>query len=582
MNPADFREVWCVDFEFRQLPGELPVPICVVATELNSGRWVRLFGDDIPKHAPYSLGEDSLFVAFSASADLLCHIPLGWELPRHVIDLFAEFRVVTNSVDKLDQRASLLSALSFFHIPHIASEQKDQMRALVERGEAEKLSLLRYCESDVVALPALLRKLFDRDRFEQALARGRYAKAVACMEANGIPIDTEMLSELRERWDDIRLDLVSSVDKDSGVFDGIHFRYDRFTHYLEQQRLSWPRTPTGKPCIDDATFKSMALAHPQLNPLRELRATLSSMKLESLSVGRDGRNRTQLKPFSSLASRNQPSTSKFIFGPAVWLRYLIKPKLGNAVAYLDYCQQEFAVAAVLSGDTAMQEAYRSGDPYLKFAVQAGAAPPDATKKSHGAVRDLYKTAALAVMYGMTAKGLSMRVGKSEIDSQRLLNDHRRTYPQFWAWSDKVLDHVQLTGGYSTRSGWRVRRERSRLTDHHKRSLRNFPVQSTGADILRLACCLGIERGIKICAPIHDAVLIEAPARQINAAVATMRAVMAEAGKAVLAGFEVGTEAKVFLDRFEDPRGESTWLLVNELLARTKPRQEQYSLIEVAG
>lgn len=198
MRFADFHEVWCADFEFCQLPGELPTPICVVATELNSDRWIRLFGDQLPSTAPYSCGDDSLFVAFSASADLLCHVALGWELPRHVFDLYAEFRVDTNSVDKVDQRASLLSALSYFYIPHIAAEQKDQMRSLAERGgpwtESERASLLRYCESDVVALPALLRKLLDKNRFAQALERGRYIKAVARMEAAGIPIDIGMLS----------------------------------------------------------------------------------------------------------------------------------------------------------------------------------------------------------------------------------------------------------------------------------------------------------------------------------------------------------------------------------------------------
>jgi DNA polymerase-1 len=316
----DFREIWFVDFEFRQLPGELPVPVCMVATELHSGQWLRLFAGELPRIAPYSTGEDSLFVAYSASADLLCHIALGWELPRHVVDLFAEFRVITNSIDRADQRASLLSALTHFRISHIVSEEKDRMRVLVERGgpwtEAEMASLLRYCESDVVALPALLKKLFDPYRFAQALERGRYAKAVACMEAAGIPVDTETLSELRARWDDIRFDLIARVDKNYQVFDGIHFRYDQFTHYLDRQQIDWPRTPTGRPCIDDETFRDMALVYPHLNPLRQLRATLSSMKLESLSIGRDGRNRTQLKPFSSLASRNQPSTSKFIFGPA--------------------------------------------------------------------------------------------------------------------------------------------------------------------------------------------------------------------------------------------------------------------------
>ena len=116
-----------------------------------------------------------------------------------------------------------------------------------------------------------------------------------------------------------------------------------------------------------------------------------------------------------------------------------------------------------------------------------------------------------------------------------------------------------------------------MSDHHKRSVRNFPVQATGADILRLSCCLGIEGGVRICAPIHDAVLIEAPASGIDDAVEIQRRAMAEASRLVLGGFEIRTEAKVFTDRFEDSRGESTWKLITELLRTCQPEQEQCSL-----
>jgi DNA polymerase I len=61
---------------------------------------------------------------------------------------------------------------------------------------------------------------------------------------------------------------------------------------------------------------------------------------------------------------------------------------------------------VLSGDLAMQAAYRSGDPYLAFAKQAGAVPSDATKRTHGPTRELFKQCALAVQYGMEAESLA--------------------------------------------------------------------------------------------------------------------------------------------------------------------------------
>ena len=86
-----------------------------------------------------------------------------------------------------------------------------------------------------------------------------------------------------------------------------------------------------------------------------------------------------LSAFRARTGRNQPSNTKFIFGPSVWLRGLIQPPPGYGIAYIDWAQQEFGIAAALSGDPLMMEAYRSGDPYLAFAKQAGAAPPEATK-----------------------------------------------------------------------------------------------------------------------------------------------------------------------------------------------------------
>jgi hypothetical protein len=578
-----FEKTWCVDWEFREIPGELPEPVCLVAVEVRSGKQIRLFREEMPSVPPYSIGDDSLYVGYAITADLLCHISLGWKLPRHVLDLYAEYRVLTNSIDKADQRANLLSALAHFRIPHITEAKKDMMRSLAERGGpwtvAEKAALIEYCASDTLPLRDLLLKLAPDFNPSQALERARYSRAVAVMEGNGVPIDTDTLFELRQKWANVKRELISRVDTDYRIFDDIHFSYDYFERWLTDRRIGWPRTPTGRPKIDDETMRDMALVYPGIAPLRQLRATLSSMKLESLAIGHDGRNRISIKPFSSLGGRNQPSTSKFIFGPATWIRYLIKPKPGHAVAYIDYSQQEFAVAAVLSGDSNMQQAYLSSDPYIQFAKQAGAAPANATKETHGAVRDQFKACALALMYGMGAKSLGLRIGKPEAEAQRLIEKHQETYPKFWTWVDKILTQIKIEGSYTTRSGWRVRRTFQRLSEHDKRSLINFPVQAGACDVFRLACCLGIERGIKICCPVHDAVLIEAPVAEIADKVSMMQEAMAEASRVILDGFEIKTAASVFGDgdRYKDVRGESTWRLVRELLGKCQPEQEQYAL-----
>jgi len=62
------------------------------------------------------------------------------------------------------------------------------------------------------------------------------------------------------------------------------------------------------------------------------------------------------------------------------------------------------------------------------------------------------------------------------------------------------------------------------------------MQANGAEMLRLACCLATERGVEVCAPVHDAVLICAPLDRLDADIAGMRAAMAEASRIVLKGF----------------------------------------------
>jgi DNA polymerase I-like protein with 3'-5' exonuclease and polymerase domains len=267
--------------------------------------------------------------------------------------------------------------------------------------------------------------------------------------------------------------------------------------------------------------------------------------------------------FGARSGRNTPSNSKFIFGPSTWIRGLIKPPPGHAIAYIDWSQQEFGIAAALSRDPAMQAAYASGDSYLAFAKQAGAIPPDGTKAAYRSTRELYKTATLAVQYGMRERGLALRLGEPPIVAANLLTAHRQVYRRFWQWSDAAVDHAVLTGSLSTVFRWTVRIK----AGFNARSLRNFPMQGNGAEMLRLACCLTTERGVDVCAPVHDAMLICAPLDQIDGAVAITRAAMAEASRIVLDGFELRTDANVvrWPDRYMDPRGVRMWETVNKLV-----------------
>jgi DNA polymerase I-like protein with 3'-5' exonuclease and polymerase domains len=420
----------------------------------------------------------------------------------------------------------------------------------------------------------------DRDKaFGQALQRGEYMKALASMERRGVPIDVPELTTLRSCWRDIELELIARVDRDYGIYDGEHFNLAAFGAYLNRNGIVWPRTPTGRLSLDKDVFKEMAVTYPALAPLHELRASLSQMRDFKLAVGQDGRNRCILadldnekphrgfSPYGAKTSRNTPSNSEFIFGAATWLRSLIRPEPGTALAYLDYEQQEFGVAACLSGDRNMMDAYTSGDPYLAFAVQAGAAPDGATKETHGAVRDQFKTCALGIQYAMGAEALAQRLGVMSSRGRELLRLHHDTYPDYWRWSEACVSCAMLHGHLTATYGWCVHVG----PDTRPTSLRNFLLQANGAEMLRLACILATERGLPVCCPVHDALLIEAPTRCVKAVVAETQEVMRKASELVLPGFPLRTEAKVFYwpERFTDKRGRRMWETVQGLMGGTK-------------
>ena len=114
----------------------------------------------------------------------------------------------------------------------------------------------------------------------------------------------------------------------------------------------------------------------------------------------------------------------------------------------------------------------------------------------------------------------------------------------------------LLGKLRTVFGWTVRVG----ANVNPRSLRNFPMQGNGAEMMRLAACLATESGIAVCCPVHDAFLIEASSDNIDAETERMQDAMQRASELVLPGFPLKTEAKIVHhpDRYSDPRGERMW------------------------
>src|SRR5580704_11336325 len=129
-----FRSIWLVDFEFHQPDGERPTPLCLVAKEFFTGRVVRQWAP-LGTDPPYAVDEATLFVSFYSTAELSCHIALGWPVPPQVLDLYAEFRRHTCGL-QVPSGHGLLGALAYYGLPGLESAVKGEMRTLAMRAGA--------------------------------------------------------------------------------------------------------------------------------------------------------------------------------------------------------------------------------------------------------------------------------------------------------------------------------------------------------------------------------------------------------------------------------------------------------------
>ena len=127
-----------------------------------------------------------------------------------------------------------------------------------------------------------------------------------------------------------------------------------------------------------------------------------------------------------------------------------------------------------------------------------------------------------------------------------------------------MDYAFLYNRFWTVFGWQIQVE----GQPNRRSLANFLMQANGAEMLRIACILTTEAGIRVCASVHDAVLIEASLEELDVKVKQAQELMREASRQVLGDFELTTDADIYRypERYRDEeRGGKFWDKVMDLL-----------------
>jgi DNA polymerase family A len=403
--------------------------------------------------------------------------------------------------------------------------------------------------------------------------RGTFVWVLESVQRAGIPLDP-VLDDVVRGWPTIRVAALRGADTYGLLDDNLRLKHDRFERLVYALGIrGWPRTAKSKRLRTDVdTIERMAKDTTEVHAVKDLLTARASTRLTGLEHDDDFRQRPPPRPLVAVTGRSQPRASArgerqpdgstrirehghIFLGPR-WARHFIQPPPGRCLVYADQSGQEFAVMAALSGDKGLEGCYRRGDPYTAMARMLHLVPPGASPGELAGIRAQMKVVALATAFGQGAAGLAPRIRKPKAEAIQLLQAHRDSFPRFWAWSDGVVNRARRDRYLQTAAGWRLHR----ADERSERQLRNWLVQATGADLMRVITVALVDAGVQVDAIVHDGFLCEGPAARIEDLCATIDGVMRGASRAVLGGFEIRNDLKVVGpgQHFLEPRGAQFW------------------------
>ena len=228
-----------------------------------------------------------------------------------------------------------------------------------------------------------------------------------------------------------------------------------------------------------------------------------ALRLNSLAVGTDNRNRTLLSPYGSQDRPESAVQRQIYFRPG---EVDPLPDLAATRSRPDpprLLAARSRIAAILSGDGRCSKP-AEGDIYIGIAKQLGFAPPG-TRNRTKPVRTMFKSVVLGIMYGLAAKALATRIGVSLFEAAEIL---ARLRAQFRVWEDyahSVLDHA----GFNLEIGTPSAGACSARPGSSRARCGIFRSKVDRREILHVACILAERRGIEIVAPVHDALMADA-------------------------------------------------------------------------
>ena len=584
----NFTQIVICDFEYEITTGELPVVLCMVAHVLDEClrhvRTIRIWRGEFGKLPPFDIGPNTLFVAYSAWAEMTCFKVLGWPFPIHIYDLHTAYLASSNVLlpynpdeTRKKPRKRLADACRAYGIEGWERIDKETISKAIGDGTwREHFSpqeAIDYCEEDVRKTAKLLRQQLQAKTggsVAQILDWSNYsAKAIALIQARGMPIDMTLWNLVQENKATVIAALIRRFDPSYGSPHPIYspegeWSYRRFEQWLVHAGVgAWPRLDSGRLDVDSDAFRMMYYV-PGIEGLHALRDSVGFIAKARLPIGSDGRNRPSLFPFGTATGRNAHAKSPYNAHAAVRSFMVFPPD--TIGFYLDWRSQEVGVAAAYSGDQNLIDDYLGGDVYHALARLCGLTDdpdPIRWKKINPAMRQRMKPLQLGINYGMGVPSLARGLDRHPLIACEIIERHKRRYPRFWQWRDQQVATAMLERRIKSSGDWPL----YITTSPNQRTLYNFPMQSGGAEMMRLATTRLCDAGIVPIMLVHDGILFEESDREkLDHAIEIMRG----AGRDVCDGMEVGVDVDQLLEggaRYCDKRdmAKDMWSTIMEVL-----------------
>jgi DNA polymerase-1 len=221
------------------------------------------------------------------------------------------------------------------------------------------------------------------------------------------------------------------------------------------------------------------------------------------------------------------------------IRHTFIAEKGNKLIAADYSQIELRLLAHLADIAVLKQAFLDGaDIHAATASQMFGVPLGSVD---GELRRKAKTINFGIIYGISAHGLSVRLGIGRKEAAEYIEQYFTQYPGIKAYMDNAKQFARENGYVRTLYGRKchvkdINAKNPNLRAFSERAAINAPLQGTAADIIKRAM-IAVQKRLKTEMPdvrlllqVHDELLLEAPEMQAEKAAAIVKSEMEAAAQ----------------------------------------------------